>query len=66
MNYSTLDKPTLDYSQILSCFRYFVEFDHIIGHTWQEGARRIPVNLIEYSTWYMNAENNYAEVVLNK
>ena len=38
----------------------------IIGHTWQEGARRIPLNLIEYYIWYMCAENNCAQVVLNK
>ena len=38
----------------------------ITGHTWQEGARRIPLNLIEYYIWYMYAENNCAEVVLNK
>ena len=35
----------------------------IIGHTWQEVARRIPLNLIEYRAY---AENNCAEMILNK
>ena len=55
MNYSTLVKPTwlfannfMFYFFILSNFKPV-----IIGHTWQQVARRIPLNLIEYYIWYM-------------
>ena len=40
----------------------------IIGHTWQEDARRIPLNLIGYiyGTCRAYAENNCVEMILNK
>ena len=50
----------LDYSHIVSCFISL--FCRVSNQLWLVACG----NLIEYSIWYMNAENNCAEVVLNK
>ena len=64
INHSTLDKPTwLFASNFMFYFFTFVEISNqlFIGHEWQEVARRIPLNLIEYGTCRAYAENYCAQ-----
>ena len=69
-----LDKPTwLFANNFMFYFFILSNFKPVItGHTWQQVARRIPLNLIESDcttksgTCRAYAKNNCAEMILNK